>query len=365
MSSSIRRLLALGRVANVLPVLMASQMRFGDDDPEKMAEIVRACETLVFRMYAVDGRRSDTGRGKLVSLAHSVYSDDSYPYENVIDRLRSITRRYVDDDRFERQLRDPEFYETMSSRDIKYLFYHYGRSLDIDWGENPKRDLQTILSADFEVEHILARNLSREDIPESLRDDFEDNIHRLGNLTVASRYWNSSYGDLPFEKKKTSSEDGEKAYASSTLRVQQVLTEYGSFGREEIEEREDRVVNYALEEWSIDPKGGLRDADEGRELPDGFFKDLSDLQEAFLRVLLEEDGWSLNEEIRQRIEQKHGLRVSDRGQALAGITSGFTRKYGNDFTWRELLDYRHPDDQFEFRLSPNSGYIEELREKLL
>lgn len=159
--SALKRLLALGRIANVLPVLMVSQMEWGDDDPEKMARIVRRCETLVFRVYATDGRRSNTGLSKLVSLAHSIQSDDSYRYEDVIERLDSITRIYADDDRFERNLRDPEFYNTMSSRDIRYLLHHYGQSLDIDMQEHVQRDLQRILSNDFEVEHILHGNSMR------------------------------------------------------------------------------------------------------------------------------------------------------------------------------------------------------------
>ncbi|MDZ7688382.1 MAG: DUF262 domain-containing HNH endonuclease family protein [Halobacteriales archaeon] len=252
--ATLERLLELGRVANVLPVLMAAQMKYGDDESDKMAEIIESCETLVFRVYATDGRRADTGRGKLVRLAHSIYSDDSYMFEEVIDRLDSITRTYTDDDRFERALRDPEFYETMSSQDIRYLLHHYGENLDIKMQEDPQRDLRKILSKSFEVEHILARNLPKKYIPEELRGEFEDNVHRLGNLTIASDYWNKNYGNLPFEEKKVapSEKNREAEYKSSTLRVQQILAKYERFGREEIEEREEEIVNFALEEWGIE-----------------------------------------------------------------------------------------------------------------
>lgn len=370
--SSLKRLFALGRVANVLPLLIASQMEWGDDDPEKMAEIVQRCETLVFRVYATDGRRSNTGLSRLVNLAHSTHSDDSYRYEDVIHRLDSITRIYADDDRFERDLRDPEFYDTMSSQDIRYLFYHYGQSLDIEIGEDVQRDLEQILSTSFEVEHILARNLPEEHIPEDLRDEFEEHVHRLGNLTVASEYWNKHYGNLPFEEKKIASGERDVEYKSSNLRVQRNLADYDEFGRKEIEEREQKIVDFALEEWEIasepQPSGRSGTSDdfgdmEYDSLPDSFFRRLTNRQEAFIRILLDSGDWMLNEDIRQRMEDEYDLSTGG-GQAISGILSGFTRKYSEDFTYT-LVDYEWMGDQMEYRLNPDSGYLDELRERLV
>ncbi len=369
--SALKRLLALGRVANVLPVLMAAQMEYGDDEPDKMADIIHACETLVFRVYATDGRRSDTGRGRLVRLAHSIHADESYLFEDVLNRLDSITRIYTDDDRFERNLRDPDFYESMSSQDIRYLFYHYGQNLDIEIREDVQRDLEQILSTSFEVEHILARKLPEEDIPEDLREEFDDNVHRLGNLTVASEYWNKNYGNLPFEQKKIAPEGREAEYKSSNLRVQQSLADYDEFGRAEIEEREQKIVDFVLEEWGIasepQPSGGSSTGDgsddvEYESLPDSFFRRLTNRQEAFIRILLDNGNWMMNEDVRQQMEDDYDLATGG-GQAISGILSGFTRKYSEDFTYR-LIDYEWMGDQMQYRLHPDSGYIDELRERL-
>ncbi|MFA9417956.1 DUF262 domain-containing protein [Natrinema sp. HArc-T2] len=248
----LKRLLELGRVANVLPVLIAAQMEYGDDDPEKMVKIIEACETLAFRVYAIDGRRSDTGRGKLVRLAHSIHTDDEYDFEDAIERLDSITRNYTANERFVRKLRDPEFYDSVTSQDTRYLLYHYGQSLEAAVDEHVEHNLSQILSSDFEVEHILARKLDEEDVPADLREEFVDYVHRLGNLTTASEYWNKTYGNLPFEDKKTAEGDREKAYESSSLRVQRVLSEYDGFGKDEIEEREEEIIEFALVEWDVE-----------------------------------------------------------------------------------------------------------------
>lgn len=367
--SALRRLLALGRVANVLPVLMAAQMEYGDDEPEKMGGIIRKCETLVFRMYATDGRRSDTGRGRLVRLAHSIHSDASYRYEDVIDQLEAIVRIYTDDARFERNLRDPEYYDSMSSQDIRYLLYHYGRDLDVNMQEDTQPDLEQILSTEFEVEHILSRKLDQAEIPDNLQDDFGDHVHRLGNLTIASGYWNRSYGNLPFKEKKTAEGGREKEYKSSTLRVQQILAEYDDFGLEEIEERERDIIEFALDEWGIESKnvdvtGGGEEATGSNyeHLPGSFFRRLTNRQEAFVRILLEEDDWIVNEAIRDRMEDQFGI-SSGGGQAMSGILAGFTRKYSKDFT-NTLIDSRWTGTQVEYRINHDSGFVEELKERL-
>ena len=369
--SALKRLFALGRVANVLPVLMAAQMEYGDDDPGKMEDIIEGCETLVFRVYATDGRRADTGRGRLVRLAHSIHSDDSYLFEDVLNRLDSITRIYTDDDRFERNLRDPDFYETMSSQDIRYLFYHYGQNLDVEIREDIQRDLEQILSTSFEVEHILAQNLAEEHLEESLRSEFGDHVHRLGNLTVASEYWNKNYGNLPFEQKKIAPKGREAEYKSSNLRVQQNLADYESFGRAEIEEREQKIVDFALEEWGISSESQPSDGSDTTEefddveydsLPDSFFRRLTNRQEAFIRILLDRGDWMLNEDIRQQMEDEYDLSTGG-GQAISGILSGFTRKYSKNFTY-SLVDYQWVGDQMQYRLNTESGYIDELRDRL-
>lgn len=244
------RLLTLGRVANVLPVLMSAHLEWGDDEPQGMASIVNACETLVFRVYAIDRRRSDTGRGRLVRLAHEINTGSLSNPSNVIDAIHEITRKYAPDDRFERDLRDPDFYNSITSRDIRYLLFHYSQNLDAEIKEETS-DLSKILSKEFQVEHILAKNLSEEDIPSELQDQFDEHVDRLGNLTIASRYWNSTYGNLPFEQKKTSGSQRTKSYSSSTIRAQRVLADIPHFDRKTIARREDKIVNFVLDEWRL------------------------------------------------------------------------------------------------------------------
>lgn len=303
------RLLELGRLANVLPVLLAAELRFGSDSDD-FADVVAACETLVFRLYAIDRRRSDTGQGKLVNLAHKIHTDSSCTAEDAIRGLESITRDYTDDNRFERALRSPDFYSSVASRDIRYLFYHYGQALEAEDREFVQRDLEQILSSEFQVEHVIAQALDEAYIPDSLRDDFDEYVHRLGNLTVASRYWNSTYGAIPFEEKKhvPSAEDAnrQKAYSNSMLKVQKVLADFQQFDREAIERRDSEIVAFALDEWSLDTNPrSFPEVPELSDLLDAYNEgnleagDVSSAERAVMRALLDKPGWALRSIHRQ------------------------------------------------------------------
>jgi len=365
--SSLMRLLELGRMANILPVLMASYLRFGDEDPDAFADIVDACETLVFRMYAIDSRRSDTGRGRLVRLAHEIHSDDSLESPDIVGKIDSITDRYTSDERFERNLRDPEFYESATSRDIKYLLYRYGQQVDSEADEEVLKDVAHFLSNEFQVEHILARQLPADAIPEDLVNEFENHIHRLGNLTLASRYWNSSYGNLPFAEKKEATGDREKDYKSSAIRVQRELSDLNTFTKADIDKREDELAEFALDEWVINPpeiEHSIEDIPEEFTgyFPPDFFDRLSNKQEAMFRVLYEAKQPLVTDELIHRMEEKYGERVGG-SSGLSGILAGLTSKHSKEFR-HSIMPANWVGDQYEWRLTLDADQEQIFEENL-
>jgi len=67
---------------------------------------------------------------------------------------------------------------------------------------------------------------------------------KLGNLTIASKSWNSKWGNNPFDVKR-------KGYENSILRVQKELSDFNKWGKEQIEERESGIIKFALRKWKI------------------------------------------------------------------------------------------------------------------
>ncbi|QLG62030.1 hypothetical protein [Halorarum salinum] len=101
------------------------------------------------------------------------------------------------------------------------------------------------------------------------------------------------------------------------------------------------------------------DQQEPEALPSNFFRRLSTKQEAMIKVLLDADGQLTSSELRQQMEEDHGVETGG-GRALAGIIAGLTRKYGNDF---ELIDVQWGDDQGLYQLNPDyPQYIEEIED---
>lgn len=102
---------------------------------------------------------------------------------------------------------------------------------------------------------------------------------------------------------------------------------------------------------------GSTEAEEEYEmLPDSFFSRLTQRQKAYVEILLEAGDWVSNEEIRRQLEEDYGLSCGG-PQVMSGIRSGFTRKYGNNFS----IDERDwMGEQNQYRL--NQQYREEIEE---
>jgi len=109
-----------------------------------------------------------------------------------------------------------------------------------------------------------------------------------------------------------------------------------------------------------DEDGGTSDSQEYDGLPDDFFSRLTGSQEAMVKVLLENEGWVLNGELREQMDEQYGKTI-DTGPALSGVIAGLSRKYGKEFR-NDLIEGSWTGDEVKFRL--NRDYEEELREGL-
>ena len=194
-------------------------------------------------MYVVGGYRSDTGQTTLYRMAHNIHKG-RWNYDRIIRELKNINHHYKDDARFERDFHSEDFYRRLESRGIKYLLSEYEIHLRENSGEPLPLAQGEILSPEYEVEHIWAVNTSKLGLCEDMAKLHEHNVHRLGNLTLASQSWNSSMGNKPFGEKRLK-------YANSSLRVQRELADLSEWNPDAIVGREGRIVEFALKRWSI------------------------------------------------------------------------------------------------------------------
>ena len=257
LGNTIERLFLVGRVGNLYPLLIAAWQKFGEESQRKT--IVRLFETFVFRVYRVVRRYSHTGRSGLNWWARQVHGGH-LAFGGFLQGLRELTLNWASDHTFRRELSGTHCYGSLGTRTIKYLLAQYENKLRDDAGEPLPVDLGKILSPEYETEHILPQHPAGGlDAEETTAH--QEIVHRLGNLTIASKEWNLSMGNRPFEEKRDGRKDsdaGDKkvCYHNSSLRVQKNLARCAQWNESSIQERGATIVDFALERWRIGPTAG-------------------------------------------------------------------------------------------------------------
>ena len=251
---TIHRLFLVGGMANLYPLLIVAWQNYREDSQRK--EILHLFEAFVFRAYRVVRYRSHTGRASLEWLARKVHKDN-LTAADFLQRLRELSWKYVSDDAFCRHLSETHCYPHLGTRTIKYLLAECERKRRAEEGEPLPPDLVQILSPDYETEHILpqhpAGGMDRDEAAAH-----EKIVHRLGNLTLASKEWNRKMGNRAFNEKRDGRQDGELGrkkicYRNSILRVQRDLAKWEQWNESSIQERGAAIIAFALERWRIDP----------------------------------------------------------------------------------------------------------------
>lgn len=227
-------------VAIFYPLLIAIWMKYRDQR-DKIKEILRLIEILAFRVHGIGRRRSNTGETRVYRMAYKIHREGQ-KFNETKQELKYITRHYEGDENFEKNLKAENFYQRIRKRGQKYLLFEYEKYLREKAKEPLEINLQQILSNDFQIEHIWSRNAKI--VSEELKEIHEQYKDRLGNLTLASRSWNAHWGNKSFDVKRDE-------YQGSSLRVQKKLSSFTNWGKEQIEEREERVRKFAMERWRI------------------------------------------------------------------------------------------------------------------
>ena len=259
---AIDRLLLIGPVGNLYPLLSPAWQEFGEDSQRK--EILRLFEAFVFRVYRVVRYKSNTAQSWLNGLAYKVHRDKR-TFAAFLQELRELNLHYVRDDAFRRSLAAPHRYTHLGTRTIKYLLAQYENRRREKEGQGLEVNLAEILSAKYETEHILPQHPAG-GLDEEEMAAHQEIVHRLGNLTIASKEWNQSMGNRPFEEKRDGRRDSESGnekicYRNSVLLVQRDLKKWNQWNESSIHDRGDKIIDFALKRWQIGPAAdpGTRD----------------------------------------------------------------------------------------------------------
>lgn len=245
---TLSKIFMLERMGNIFPLLIASWLRFRDES-DRIERILKFLEAFIVRVYVVGGWRSDAGASRFRTLAHNVHQGN-LDYDTFIEELRSVNLEYQDDDGFRHSFNWENYHYRLSSRDLKFLLSEYEIHLRTKGDLSlPLSTQKELLSPKYEVEHIWAQHPAGE-MSEEEEIEHQQNVHKLGNLTIAKKSWNASMGNKPFEAKRVQPED-RPSYAKSSLLAQRELAEKTKWTADEVTERERRIVAFALRRWRV------------------------------------------------------------------------------------------------------------------
>lgn len=251
-------------------------------DLEGRRELLDAIETYIFRVYSIGNHPTYTGRSSLQILARD--TPQGSPLDAWMRGLVDIMNRYEDDSQFRRTLSSPDLYTKVSSQDLRYLFYFYNEHRAEEAGEKGSVSLDEVMGEKYTIEHIWPQTpieLPIEDSgdhpsPEHRYDAYK---HRLGNLTLASKPWNSEWGNAEFETKR------DEGYEKSKLWAQWEIQEYQEWSTDNIERREKELVDFIMEKWAT-PDTRLSEI----ESPDSAVHQLTDQEQYVLSALCKNPG---------------------------------------------------------------------------
>jgi len=273
----IDRIHKLRHATKFYPLLIKSWPNLDENERQ---ELLDAIETFIFRVYAIGNHPNYTGRSSVQTLARD--TDEESPLDVWMRGIVDIMNRYEDDDQFRRSLSSSDLYTKASSQDLRYLFYFYNEYRAEEEGERGSISLDEAMGDDYTIEHIWPQTPDELPIDEageyaSPEQRYDAHVDRLGNLTLASRSWNSTWGNVEFDRKR------DEGYEKSKLWVQWEVQEYDEWSIENIEERERELIeDFVMEKWDT-PDTRLTDI----EAPEDAISELTEEELSVLRALCE------------------------------------------------------------------------------
>lgn len=231
------RLKMLGSLDTFIPVLLAvaTNKKYKPIHLEKILEIL---EIFALRIFGIENKKSNSGINSLNQIAFNIKSNKTN-FTQVKKNIRDLTKKYSDGNSFRRSIIKDQSYNKKSTDVIKYFLFEYESYLS-EVNKNDFKlpsfvDFYNGLGTVFTIEHIAPQT----PLPGSI--DIL-NIHNLGNLVLTRN--NKKLDNKLFDQKK-------KIFALSELSTEKELTDYNLWNDKTINERGNRLANFAKNRWKI------------------------------------------------------------------------------------------------------------------
>lgn len=199
------------------------------------ASFMKHMVTMSFRYNVISNRQANEQERVYADIAIKLSKGDCDKLSDILDRMRSI---YPKDDEFKASFSSKQLKTTQARNNkiVKYILCNFERQIN---GVEPEQN-----SSIHTVEHILPQN------PEGNWDSFseqdiEDNVYRIGNMTILEANINREIQNTEFELKKS-------AFARSEFEItKKVAKDFDEWDVATINSRQRQLAKLATSIWRI------------------------------------------------------------------------------------------------------------------
>lgn len=234
--------------SNILVLMVAIYDRF-IEEPEKIIKLMDICEKFAFRTYYLIEWRSYSGQNQIYTLACDIYNN-SLSYGKIKARMDDLFDSYAADSFVANNFFNKDNYYDWKG--LKYFLYEYEVSKCWETLKSePQLTWSHLKDADRKdsIEHILPQTMERNGWKVVYWNErfnkrsHEENIHKIGNLTLTTGPENSKLSNKGFDEKRQILKD-------SDWKINQELARNLEWNELKIQKRGKELFEFALKRWS-------------------------------------------------------------------------------------------------------------------
>jgi uncharacterized protein with ParB-like and HNH nuclease domain len=216
--------LSIMGATSYIPIILAMKKNYNDND---IFVVLEAIESLVFRNFVIAGKVSNRYETSFAALANGIYNQT---LNSIGEILQVIKNETISDEEFKSAFIN----STVQKKPvIRYIFQKIHNHLEVETRINNN-------TSDIHIEHIMPQAIGGWGIEPEIHTM---NLWRLGNLTLLGAEYNQEISNSLFNVKRGT-------YGHSSIWLNHEISQYVTWGVDEIKDRQTRLAEISLAIWS-------------------------------------------------------------------------------------------------------------------
>lgn len=223
------RLLNLFNIKQPFSMLISAYKNLTSD---RFCRLLKSIETVSVRYNIIGSRQANIQDKIYNNIAIKVHNGE---LSNINSINNALKNSYPNDEDFKEDFRVKSMRTLQSPKKARYLLSEIEVAIDPN---------SAIDSSSLTLEHILPENPDGEWIDSFGKDDYNEHIDRLGNMTLVSKKLNQELSRKNFNEKK-------KTLKVSKQKITEKIQEYETWNSETVNDRQNWMATYAVQKWKI------------------------------------------------------------------------------------------------------------------